>query len=148
MYRIYQVANNDTIESIANRFNTTVSRIKELNGMTGNVTLRPGGFVIVPMEKQDEYLKTYTVKKGDNMYAIARDNDVDYETLLDLNGLDENDYIYPEQEIIIPKSNTKLYKIEEGDSINSLEEKTGLNINKIKTPNGELYLQKDQIVMY
>ena len=29
-----------------------------------------------------------------------------------------------------------------------LSEKTGVNINKIKTPNGEIYLEKDQIIMY
>ena len=82
------------------------------------------------------------------MYSIAKDNGVDYKMLLELNGLDENDYIYPEQEIIIPKENTKLYKVQEGDSINSIEEKTGVNINKIKTPNGKIYLEKDQIIMY
>ena len=109
--------------------------------------LRPGGFLIVPMQQNSE-LKTYIVKKGDNMYSIAKDNGVDYKMLLELNGLDENDYIYPEQEIIIPKGNTKLYKVQEGDSINSIEEKTGVNINKIKTPNGEIYFEKDQIIMY
>lgn len=148
MYRIYQIANNDTLESIADRFNTSVDRLKELNGIKGNVTLRSGGFIIVPTENQNNYLKTYIVKKGDNMYAIARDNNVDYKMLLELNGLDENEYIYPEQEIMIPKNNIKLYKIEQGDSINTIEEKTGVNIDQIKTPNGELYLQRDQIIMY
>lgn len=147
MYSIYQIANNDDLESIANRFNTTVDNIKKLNGINGNVMLRPGEFLIVPMQQNSE-LKTYIVKKGDNMYSIAKDNGVDYKMLLELNGLDENDYIYPEQEIIIPKGNTKLYKVQEGDSINSIEEKTGVNINKIKTPNGEIYLEKDQIIMY
>lgn len=147
MYSIYQIANNDNLESIANRFNTTVDNIKKLNGINGNVMLRPGGFLIVPMQQNSE-LKTYIVKKGDNMYSIAKDNEADYKMLLELNGLDENDYIYPEQEIIIPKENTKLYKVQEGDSINSIEEKTGVNINKIKTPNGKIYLEKDQIIMY
>ena len=147
MYSIYQIANNDNLESIANRFNTTVDNIKKLNCINGNVMLRPGGFLIVPMQQNSE-LKTYIVKKGDNMYSIAKDNGADYKMLLELNGLDENDYIYPEQEIIIPKGNTKLYKVQEGDSINSIEEKTGVNINKIKTPNGEIYLEKDQIIMY
>ena len=67
---------------------------------------------------------------------------------LKLIAANDSHYIYPEQEIIIPKGNTKLYKVQEGDSINSIEEKTGVNINKIKTPNGEIYLEKDQIIMY
>lgn len=147
MYHIYQIASNDTISEIAHNFHTTEDEIKKINGIYGDVTLRPGGFIIVP-SNQNKYLKTYIVKKGDNMYAIAREEEVDYKILLDLNGLDEQDYIYPGQEIFIPNKNIKIYKTKEGDNIHSLEQLTGQNIQNIITPSGEIYIQKDQIIMY
>ena len=146
MYSIYQIQVGDTLDTIANKVGTTKQILLTINGITDS-NLIPGNFIVIPMNVNLPFT-TYVVKKGDNIYEIARNYGVEYETLLEINGLGKDDYIYPEQEIIIPKGNTKLYKVQEGDSINSIEEKTGVNINKIKTPNGEIYLEKDQIIMY
>ena len=37
MYQIYQVAPNDTIASIAGKFNTTIDEIRRLNGLNLNI---------------------------------------------------------------------------------------------------------------
>lgn len=148
MYRIYQISNNDTIDKIATQFNTTSEEIKKINGISGNVMLKPGGFLIVPSTIPSEYFKTYIVKEGDNMYAIAREENIDYNILLEWNGLDEQDYIYPGQEIMIPNKNQKIYKIKDGDSIHNIEQLTQKNIENIITPSGEIYLQPGQFIMY
>lgn len=148
MYHIYQVAINDNLEKIANQFRTTVNELKKINGIVGNVELIPNSFLIVPNKEKNQYLETYIVKKGDNMYEIAKKHYVDYKTLLELNGLEEYDYIYPEQEIVIPNKDIKIYKVQQGDSIKTLEAITGIDINEIKTPNNEIYVEKDQIVLY
>ncbi len=148
MYHIYQVAINDNLEKIANQFRTTVNELKKINGIVGNVELIPNSFLIVPNKEKNQYLETYIVKKGDNMYEIAKKYYVDYKTLLELNGLEEYDYIYPEQEIVIPNKDIKIYKVQQGDSIKTLEAITGIDINEIKTPNNEIYVEKDQIVLY
>lgn len=148
MYHIYQVAANDNLEKIASQFQTTVNELKKINGIIGNVELIPNSFLIVPNKEKNQYFETYIVKKGDNMYEIAKKHYVDYKTLLELNGLEEYDYIYPEQEIVIPNKDIKIYKVQQGDSIKTLESITGININGIKTPNNEIYVEKDQIVLY
>lgn len=148
MYHIYQVAINDNLEKIASQFRTTVNELKKINGIVGNVELIPNSFLIVPNKEKNQYLETYIVKKGDNMYEIAKKYYVDYKTLLELNGLEEYDYIYPEQEIVIPNKDIKIYKVQQGDSIKTLEAITGIDINEIKTPNNEIYVEKDQIVLY
>lgn len=148
MYHIYQVAANDNLEKIASQFQTTVNELKKINGIIGNVELIPNSFLIVPNKEKNQYFETYIVKKGDNMYEIAKKHYVDYKTLLELNGLEEYDYIYPEQEIVIPNKDIKIYKVQQGDSIKTLESITGININEIKTPNNEIYVEKDQIVLY
>lgn len=136
MYKIYQVG-NETLEDIAKKLNTNVDEIVRLNG-TSNII--PGSCIIVPANKD---FTTYIVKQGDNIYSIAKNNGVDYETLLKVNGLDQNDYIYPNQEIIIP--NKKIYVTKENETIKDIINK--LNINNIKNIE-DLYLLKDQMIKF
>ena len=148
MYRVYQVGNNDTIDDIAKIFNTSIEKLKELNGIKGNVILQPGGFLIVPVKEDNEYYDKYIVKKGDTIYSIAKDYNADYKTIIDLNGLEKEEYIYPGLELIIPKNGVEVYKTIKGDSIDSVIEKTGVELNNLITPTGEIYLEEDQIIMY
>lgn len=82
MYTIYQVMMGDTIEGIANKFNTDVNTIMKLNDINNIV---PGYSIVVP--KTNSYLTQYIVKEGDTIYAIARKNNVSKDVLLTLNGL-------------------------------------------------------------
>lgn len=136
MYKIYQVQ-NETLEDIARKLNTTVDEIVRLNG-TSNIV--PGSYIIVPSSRD---FTTYIVKQGDNIYSIAKNNGVDYETLLKINGLDQNDYIYPNQEIIIPNRN--VYVTKENETIREVMNK--LNMNDIKNIE-DLYLVKDQMIKF
>lgn len=146
MYKIYQVGLNDTIDSIAQKFNTTVENIKKLNGIKDGMTLMSGGFLIVPQATEKNEYKTYLVKKGDTIYSIAKENNIDYETLLQLNGLDESDYIYPNQEISIPMN--RLYITKENETIESIAKKLGVPVNQIRASKGEIYLAQDQLLTY
>ena len=111
MYQIYKVEDSDTLEVIANKFGTNVSKLREINGF-GNIV--SGGYILVPNSfKNDDLYSYYTVKSGDNIYSIAKQYGVSYDILLGLNGLNLNDYIYPNQQIIIPKSDKEIYNIEE-----------------------------------
>lgn len=139
MYKIYQVG-NETLSDIAKKFNTTVEDLEKLNGISSVI---PGSYIIIP-NRTSEYT-TYIVKQGDNMYAIARTYGVDYDTLLKINGLDENDYIYPNQEIIIP--NTKMYVTNGNETINEILNKLQIQMENIKNI-GDLYLLKDQIIKF
>lgn len=147
MYKVYQVQNGDTIDRIANLFHTSTDMVRKLNGITGNVMLRPGSFLIVPMEEESLF-DTYIVQKGDNMYALARTYNVDYDMLLELNGLDSDDYIYPEQEILIPKKGVKMYRVKDGDTIESVTNNLNTNYEELSKQNQNLFLMPDQILFY
>ena len=69
MYKIYQVENSETLESIANKLNTDVETLKKINGIKGSVSLRPGSFLIVPMV--DDRFTKYVIQPGDSLYEIA-----------------------------------------------------------------------------
>lgn len=64
MYKTYQVLQNDTWESIANKFHTKVDTLQQINGMT---MLVPGSIIVVPKLVEDDYFTTYIIKKGDNL---------------------------------------------------------------------------------
>jgi LysM repeat protein len=144
MYGIYQVTNGDTIDSIAFLTGISSDELKQLNGIVNDMTLRPGSFLIVP--KYDSSYEKYTVKKGDNMYAIAKKYGVDYNNLLKLNGLDDVDYIYPNQVILIPKG-TNAYVTEE-ETIESIAYKLGKPISEIIANNPSIVVLKDQVIRY
>lgn len=82
MYRVYQIQSNETLESIAQKLNTTADVLKRLNGIRDDILLKTGSFIIVLMV--DDRFKIYIVKQGDTIYSIARDNNLDYDLLLKL----------------------------------------------------------------
>lgn len=82
MYRVYQIQSNETLESIAQKLNTTADVLKRLNGIRDDILLKTGSFIVVPMV--DDRFKIYIVKQGDTIYSIARDNNLDYDLLLKL----------------------------------------------------------------
>ncbi len=147
MYKVYQVQSGDSLERISRMFQTTPEMLKKINGITNNMTLIPGTFVIVPIEEENLF-DVYTVQKGDNMYAIARTNHVDYEMLLELNGLDADDYIYPEQEILIPKKNVKMYRVKDGDTVTSVTSALNTNYEELSKYNQNIFLMPGQILFY
>lgn len=147
MYKVYQVQGGDTIEKIADLFHTNTDTIRKLNGIIGSVILRPGSFLIVPVE-EDNLFDTYIVQKGDNMYALARTYNVDYDMLLELNGLDADDYIYPGQEILIPKKGVKMYRVKDGDTVQSVSNNLNTDYAELSKQNKNLFLMPDQILFY
>ena len=108
MYEIYTVSDTDTLSTIAKKYGTTEEILSQINGFDKNYVLRPQTEIIVPVATDKTY-KYYTVKKGDNIYQIAKTNNVDYDLLLKLNGLDKEDYIYPNQTLLLPKSGLTVY---------------------------------------
>lgn len=85
--------------SIANRYNTTVDAIKNLNSLTSN-TLQVGQQLKIPTS--NSYF-TYTVKSGDNLWSIARDYNTTVSTLRNLNNL-TSDALSIGQQLQIPIS--------------------------------------------
>lgn len=149
MYQVYQIKNGETIESIAKKLNTTSDELRRLNGIGDNATIREGSYIIIPNNNNninfnytDPNYKKYIVQKGDNIYKIARENNVDYGTLLKLNGLKNDEYIYPNQEIILPIKNT--YVTSENEKISDILNKLNLKMSDIE----DLYVVEDQVINY
>lgn len=147
MFEIYRIMPGDSLEKISVNLGINVDELRRINGIIGDPILIPGTNLIIPNRNNDTYIK-YVVKRGDTIYDIARRNNIDKRILLLINGLNENDYIYPEQEILIPSENVSLYVTEDGDSLNSISENLGITITDMLRMNDTLFLSPDQIVVY
>lgn len=147
MYDIYTIQEGDTIESIANKYNITPYILYQLNGFNNDYKIIPNDNIIVP-KVSSTYFDYYTIKKGDNLYKIANKYGVDYNVLALINGLEVNDYIYPNQVISVPKNGIKYYVVEESDTLIDISNKLNASVNDILNQNNQLYLLPEQLIVY
>ena len=146
MYRIYEIQTGDTLEKIASRLGINEEVLMTLNGLKPTTLLSPNSFIIIPA--QNTPFDRYIIRKNDTIYSIARSYNIDPTQLLKLNGLNENDTIYPEEEIIIPKVDTGFYVTENGDTLAKISNALNLPIDEIARQNDNIYLLPDQLIVY
>ena len=143
MYDIYQIMVGDTLNSIAQKFNTTSEMLQRINP---NSSFGVGNSIVVP--RINEYFEVYNIQKGDSLYAIARRYNTDYNLLAMLNGLNVSDYIYPNTTILVPKKDVKYYITKDNDTIKSVNKLLGSDINKLLGQNNNIYLKEGQLIVY
>ena len=95
-------------------------------------------------KNNDNYFDYYTIKKGDNLYNIAKKYNVNPTLLATLNGLNLSDYIYPEQVIIISKSNFAYYITKEGDTLKLVAETFNTSENNLLKYNPKNTMETNQ----
>lgn len=137
--------NGETIYDVANKINLDVEVLKNLNGFS---EFRNKDFLIIPSKPIQPSFNSYIVKKNDNIYDIARQYGVDYQTLLQINGLKAEDYIYPSQEILIPKKDVKVYVTKESDTIETISNNFNIPIEEIIKQNEKILVVPDQMIIY
>ena len=136
----YTIKKGDSLWSIANKFGTTVKKLKEINKLSTNVLKVGQTLKISSVEETipDEYL-LYTVKKGDTLYDIAASYGTTVETLKTINNL-ENSNLTINQQIFIPKDtklgvNKNIYVVKKGDTLFDIAKLKGVTVSEIKEAN-------------
>ena len=102
--------------------------------------------IIIPKNNQN-YFNYYTIEKGDSLYGIARRYNINPELLAGLNGLSMDDYIYPDQEILIPKSGYSYYITKEGDTVDMVSNLFKISSEDLIKKNGVVYLAEGQVLV-
>ncbi|MDY3948230.1 MAG: LysM peptidoglycan-binding domain-containing protein [Bacilli bacterium] len=146
MYDKYLIKEGETLEDIASRFNTSVDMILNINDIYSREYLRAGEEIIVP-KNQESYFTYYTVNQGDSLYQIARKYNINPSLLALLNGLNMEDYIYPNQRLIIPKSGYSFYITKDGDTLEIVRDKFNKNWEDILKYNETIYLLPGQLMI-
>jgi membrane-bound lytic murein transglycosylase D len=98
----YKVKQGDSLWIIARRFNTNVSEIKDINGLSGD-RLQIGQAIKVRNGYYNARVDsdTYVVRSGDCISTIAERHRMTVGELLKLNNLNENDMIYAGQVLAV-----------------------------------------------
>ena len=111
---MYTVKKGDSLYSIAQRYNTTVQQIMDLNNLK-NSNLSIGQILRIPETYTPETdivlpeFKNYTVKRGDNLYSIARNNNISVDTIIKDNNLSNTNLSIGQiLQIRIPSSSTEV----------------------------------------
>ncbi len=89
----YEVAEKDTLWSIANKYKVGVDVLMKANKIQDEKTLRVGMELLIP--------STYVIKKGDNLWRIAREHQTSVQVLRELNNL-KNDEILVGDTLVVP----------------------------------------------
>lgn len=145
MFDFYKIKSGDTLKSIADRFNTSVDKLQEINHLYLD-ELRVGMDIVIPKDKE-QYFNLYTIEAGDSLYKIAQKYNINPTLLASLNGLDMEEYIYPNQEIMIPKSGFSYYITADGDTLDTVTDVFNINKSELINQNETIYLLPDQVLV-
>ena len=118
MINSYVVLETDTLDSIASKFGTSPYIIKQLNG---SKPLIPGNTIMIP-NFNNNIFDYYVVKK--------------------------DDYIYPNQILLVPKAGTILYITANGDTILGIANGMNVDVMELINQNKNIYLQPEQLIAY
>lgn len=95
----YVVKRGDSLYSIANRYNTSVNQIMNLNNLS-SINLSIGQLLKIPSSNSGTTTQTYTVKKGDSLYAIAKKFNTTVDSIKRKNNLTSNNLAIGQKLII------------------------------------------------
>lgn len=124
----YTVKSGDSLWSIAQKYNTTVSKLKSLNNLTSD-KLSIGQKLLVQSTQMDDTTNKYTVKAGDNLYAISKLYGVSVSDLKEANNLTSNT-LQIGQVLTIP-TQVKTYIVKSGDTLYSIARANNTTVTRL-----------------
>ncbi len=153
----YTVKKGDTLSFIASKFKTTVSNLKKWNNLSSDI-IYPNQVVKVSTSSSSSSntsestssAKTYTIKSGDTLSAIAAKYSTTVSNLKNWNSL-KSDLIYPGQVIKVSAgttgsssssssgststSSTKTYTVKSGDTLSKIASEYSITVSQLKSWN-------------
>ena len=134
---IYTVKKGDSLWKIANKYNTTVEKLKSANNLKTN-TLSVGQKLVIPsISVSPEVSDTYIVQKGDSLWSIANKFNMTVSKLKNLNNLTNNLLSIGQVLKIKDSSNNgkTTYTVQKGDSLWVIANKYGITTEELKSYN-------------
>lgn len=132
----YTVKKGDNLYSIAQKFNTSVNTLKEINNL-GNNTLSIGQQLLIPSNNSN-LENYYIVVSGDNLYSIARKYNTTVSEIMNLNNLTSAN-LKIGQKIMIPDTSindkSNYYEVKSGDTLYTIASKNNTSVSELKKLN-------------
>ena len=146
MYTDYVIQEGDTLESIAINQNIPMFQLLALNGLEDAITLVPGNTLKIPNQFYS-FIK-YKVQKGDTLTSIAKEYETTVEILRQLNGLENTDFLYEDEELSIPKDHINVYFTKEEDTLQNISQKMKTSMPDLLQYNRRIFLLPSQVIVY
>jgi LysM repeat protein len=91
-YNFHIVEKDNTLYSLAKRYNMSVDRLKNLNNLKSNLIHVGQKLRVTEFRETEEYnsVSVWTVSKGDTLFSIALKNRTSVDAIKQLNGLTSN----------------------------------------------------------
>lgn len=122
-WRRHRVARGDTLNALAQRYHTTPTVLKAVNGLQSS-TIRTGSHLVVPLASQlataelataetfnsnqrrtsNHKLSYYVVQRGDNLWGIARTHQSTVSRICRWNQITPNAVLHPGQKLILQQT--------------------------------------------
>ena len=97
---------------------------------------------------ESPFYTLYEIQKGDTLYKISKEFNVNTKLLSELNGLNLDDYIYPGQTLLIPKKDVSYYITKDGDTLYTVSNIFKTTEKDIVEQNRTIYLLAGQMIYY
>jgi membrane-bound lytic murein transglycosylase D len=133
----HRVKAGETLSSIAEKYNITVSDLTSLNNINKKKPISAGSVLKVarPRAEQtkpkEEKLITYSVRQGDSLFSLAKKFDTTAQKIKEINKL-KADSVQVGQTLKIaagPLFGLDIYKVKNGDTISNIAQRYNMNVN-------------------
>lgn len=135
----YTIKKNDTLWSIAQKYNTTPEELKKINGLVNDNLQIGQNLIIKQLEDQETNDTIYTVEKGDSLWKIAKKYNISVPELIEKNNLIDLT-LQIGQKLLVPmleenNISNNTYIVEKGDTLWSIAKKNNISVNELKELN-------------
>lgn len=145
----YFISPGDTLFAIARTFNTTVAAIQAANPGIDPNSLQVGRLICVPTTQPPTTCpgRVYTVRSGDTLFSIARNQGVSLNALQQANPAVDPNRLTVGQQLCIPTGpapgpapgvcppNTSAYNVRSGDTFFGLAQRFGTTVEALRQAN-------------
>jgi cell wall-associated NlpC family hydrolase len=139
----HTVKKGETLSSIARKHHTTITKLRDANGLKKGDLIKYGKVLKVPTNTQTV---KYVIKSGDTLSGIARKHQTTVSKIREANGLKKSGVLKIGKTLKIPTkayaSHTKIvtkptkYVIKSGDTLSGIARKHQTTVSKIREANG------------
>ena len=135
----YTIKKNDTLWSIAKKYNTTPEELKKINGLVNDNLQIGQNLIIKQLEEKETNDTIYTVEKGDSLWKIAKKYNISVPELIEKNNLIDLT-LQIGQKLLVPRIkenniSNNTYIVEKGDTLWSIAKKNNISVNELKELN-------------
>lgn len=139
---VYRVRRGDNLSLIARRHGISVRALRSYNRLGNRSRIYPGQRLRVVSRSTLSHSGKYRVRRGDNLYLIAKRHGMSLGQLKRLNGFGRRSRIYPGQILRVTQPGgtrasraTGVYRVQRGDNLYVIAKRHGMSLSEIRQAN-------------